>query len=142
LQFEGPVDTIDDHIAEDLVPTLREALSNVAHHARAHNARLWGVPLRATSVVEQWAPPHLMAMVSERPPRPLRVRAIHQFDPTGPEVCRYRWEIDLTPIGPLGHLASRALASSLQRNTTAQNRRFKSEVERRWRDRSDQQPRR
>lgn len=40
LQFEGPVETIEDRIAEHLVPTLREALSNVAHHARAHNVRV------------------------------------------------------------------------------------------------------
>jgi PAS domain S-box-containing protein len=40
LQFEGPVETIDDHVAEHLVPTLREALSNVAHHARARHARV------------------------------------------------------------------------------------------------------
>lgn len=40
LQFEGPVETIDDHIAAHLVPTLREALSNVAHHARARSARV------------------------------------------------------------------------------------------------------
>jgi PAS domain S-box-containing protein len=40
LQFEGPVETIESHIAEHLVPTLREALSNVAHHASAHGARV------------------------------------------------------------------------------------------------------
>jgi PAS domain S-box-containing protein len=40
LQFDGPVETIEAHIAEHLVPTLREALSNVAHHAGAHGARV------------------------------------------------------------------------------------------------------
>jgi signal transduction histidine kinase len=35
-RFDGPVDTVvDDRVAEDLVNVLREALSNVARHARA-----------------------------------------------------------------------------------------------------------
>jgi PAS domain S-box-containing protein len=40
LQFDGPVETIGDDIAEQLLPTLREALSNIAHHARARSARV------------------------------------------------------------------------------------------------------
>lgn len=40
LQFEGPVESIPESIAEHLVPTLREALSNVAQHARARRARV------------------------------------------------------------------------------------------------------
>lgn len=35
LVFEGPVDTIEDRIGDQILPTLREALSNVARHARA-----------------------------------------------------------------------------------------------------------
>jgi signal transduction histidine kinase len=35
--FQGPVDSqISDDVGEDLIATLREALSNVARHARAH----------------------------------------------------------------------------------------------------------
>jgi len=40
LQFEGPIDTLDPSIADELVPTLREALSNVAKHAKAHHVRV------------------------------------------------------------------------------------------------------
>jgi PAS domain S-box-containing protein len=40
LQFDGPVETIDEAIVEHLVPTLREALSNVARHARARRVRV------------------------------------------------------------------------------------------------------
>jgi two-component system sensor histidine kinase DevS len=40
LQFDGPVETIDETVAEHLVPTLREALSNVARHACAHRVRV------------------------------------------------------------------------------------------------------
>ena len=40
LQFDGPIDTIDDHVAEHLLPVLREALSNVARHANARNVRV------------------------------------------------------------------------------------------------------
>jgi PAS domain S-box-containing protein len=44
LQFEGPIDNIANGVADQLVPVLREALSNIARHARAHNVR---VALRA-----------------------------------------------------------------------------------------------
>ncbi len=40
LQFEGPIDSIDNTIAEQLVPVLREALSNIARHANARNVRV------------------------------------------------------------------------------------------------------
>jgi len=40
LQFDGPIETIDDHIAEHLAPVLREALSNITRHAQAHNVRV------------------------------------------------------------------------------------------------------
>jgi PAS domain S-box-containing protein len=40
LQFDGPIETIDTQIAENLVPVLREALSNIAHHAQARNVRV------------------------------------------------------------------------------------------------------
>ena len=40
LQFDGAIDALDPRIGEELVPTLREALSNVARHARARNVRV------------------------------------------------------------------------------------------------------
>ena len=40
LQLAGPIDTIDDRIAYQLLPVLREALSNVVHHADASNVRV------------------------------------------------------------------------------------------------------
>ena len=40
LQFDGPIETIDTRIAEHLVPVLREALSNIAHHAQARTVRV------------------------------------------------------------------------------------------------------
>jgi signal transduction histidine kinase len=40
LQFDGPVETIDVRIADQLIPVLREALSNIAHHAKAGHARV------------------------------------------------------------------------------------------------------
>jgi PAS domain S-box-containing protein len=39
-QFDGPVETIDPEIADELLPTLREALSNVARHAAARHVRV------------------------------------------------------------------------------------------------------
>jgi PAS domain S-box-containing protein len=40
LQFDGPIETIDPHIVENLLPVLREALSNTTRHARARNVRV------------------------------------------------------------------------------------------------------
>jgi PAS domain S-box-containing protein len=40
LQFDGPIDTISDDIAEQLIPVLREAMSNVVHHAHARSVRV------------------------------------------------------------------------------------------------------
>ncbi len=40
LQFDGPVESIADDIAAQLVPTLREALSNVARHAAASSVQV------------------------------------------------------------------------------------------------------
>jgi PAS domain S-box-containing protein len=35
IHFDGPIELIDDRIAQELLPALREALSNVARHAAA-----------------------------------------------------------------------------------------------------------
>ncbi|MGZ4759446.1 MAG: sensor histidine kinase, partial [Acidimicrobiales bacterium] len=40
LQFDGPVESIDDDVAQHLIPVLREALSNTARHAEAHSVRV------------------------------------------------------------------------------------------------------
>jgi two-component system sensor histidine kinase DevS len=40
VQFDGPIESLDDRIAEHLVPVLREALTNVAKHAQARQARV------------------------------------------------------------------------------------------------------
>jgi PAS domain S-box-containing protein len=40
LQFDGPVESIDDDIAAHLIPTLREALSNIARHSGAGSVQI------------------------------------------------------------------------------------------------------
>jgi PAS domain S-box-containing protein len=40
IRFDGPVDAMDQRIADELLPTLREALSNVAKHAGASSAEI------------------------------------------------------------------------------------------------------
>ncbi len=40
LQFDGPIETMDVHIADHLTPVLREALSNIARHAQAGHVRV------------------------------------------------------------------------------------------------------
>ena len=49
LQFDGPIDLLDERIAEHLVPVLREALSNAARHAGAGDVR---VTVSASDVVD------------------------------------------------------------------------------------------
>jgi PAS domain S-box-containing protein len=40
LVLDGPLETIDSTVADELLPTVREALSNVARHARATSVRV------------------------------------------------------------------------------------------------------
>jgi PAS domain S-box-containing protein len=40
LQFDGPIETMDVHIADNLMPVLREALSNISRHAGASTIRV------------------------------------------------------------------------------------------------------
>lgn len=40
IEFDGAVETIDERILEQLLPSLREALTNVAKHAKASNIRV------------------------------------------------------------------------------------------------------
>ena len=40
IEFEGAVETVDERIVEQLVPSLREALTNVAKHAQASSVRI------------------------------------------------------------------------------------------------------
>jgi signal transduction histidine kinase len=40
LQFDGPIDSIEDNIADHLISVLREAMTNVARHAHARSARI------------------------------------------------------------------------------------------------------
>jgi PAS domain S-box-containing protein len=40
LQFDGPIETTDEDVVEQLLPTLREALTNIAKHAQASTVRV------------------------------------------------------------------------------------------------------
>ncbi|MCU1503479.1 MAG: histidine kinase [Ilumatobacteraceae bacterium] len=40
LQFDGPIETMDPHTFEEMMPVLREALSNIARHASASAVRV------------------------------------------------------------------------------------------------------
>jgi PAS domain S-box-containing protein len=40
IRFDGPVDAMDERVAADLLPTLREALSNVGKHADASSVEV------------------------------------------------------------------------------------------------------
>lgn len=81
--------------------------------------RMWGLPVRAVSVVRCWEPGGRMVMVSERRTRPVRVVATHRFEPAGPDRCTYTWAIGLVPVGPLGPLAARLFARFMRADATA-----------------------
>ena len=98
--------------------------------------RLWGLSMRAESVVVAWEPGRRMVMTSDRPSRPVRVVATHGFDPDGPDRCTYTWQIELEPIGPFGRIAARVLCRAMRANATSQQQRFKNEVEHRWHTRA------
>lgn len=95
--------------------------------------RMWGLPVRAVSVVKQWEPGVRMVMESERPSRPVRVIATHRFEAAGRQRCTYTWEIELVPAGPLGSTAAWVVGRFMRTNAEAQQARLKAEVERRWR---------
>ena len=40
LQFDGPIESIENRLVEHLIPVLREALANIARHAHARSARI------------------------------------------------------------------------------------------------------
>jgi hypothetical protein len=94
--------------------------------------RMWGLPVRATSVVREWEPGRRMVMENIKPSRPVRAVATHSFMPDGDAACTYTWTVDVIPSGPFGALAARAFARFMHGNARAQQQRVKAEVERRF----------
>lgn len=95
--------------------------------------RIWGIPIRAVSVVREWKPGRQMVMESVKPAWPVRAIATHSFVPDG-EACTYTWAMEFRSSGPVGALAGRIFARFMQSNAKAQQRLFQEVVERRFRD--------
>lgn len=79
------------------------------------------MPIRATSVVRTWDPPHLGVFEAVRPTRPLRIVAAHRFEPDGAGT-RYTWESTLHHRSVVGRAAARFLAPLLERTIEDQHR--------------------
>lgn len=94
--------------------------------------RMWGLPVRAESVVRDWEPGTRMVMESERPSRPVRVTATHSFEALADDRSAYTWSVVCVPTVPLASPAARVLIRFLRSNAVAQQRRFAAEAERRW----------
>ncbi|MEX1008589.1 MAG: PAS domain S-box protein [Acidimicrobiia bacterium] len=62
VRFDGPIETITDEVAAHLLATLREALSNVARHARAASV---DVTIEAGSVPERGTGAQVVLCVSD-----------------------------------------------------------------------------
>jgi hypothetical protein len=94
--------------------------------------RMWGIPVRAVSVVREWEVGRRMVMENVKPSWPTRAVATHSFAPEG-EHCSYTWAMEFHSSDPLGALLGRIFARFMHSNATAQQRLFRAEVERRFR---------
>jgi hypothetical protein len=97
--------------------------------------RVWGLPVRAESVVRAWEPGRRMVMENVKPTRPVSVVGTHAFEDEG-DSCTYTWTVDVTPVGVVGRVAAPLFARFMGRNVVGQRDRFRREVERRWRSAS------
>lgn len=108
----------------DSVP-MREGTRNLIRFT------MWGLPMRATSIVREWEPGRRMVMENVKPARPVRAVATHSFTPDD-EGCMYAWAMEFHYSGPFGALVGRVFARFMQSNARAQQVRFRQEVERRF----------
>lgn len=92
---------------------------------------MWGIPVRATSIVREWETGRRMVMENVKPSWPVRAVATHSFKPDG-EACTYTWAMEFQPSGPLGTVLGRVFARFMHSNAGAQQVRFRQEVERRF----------
>jgi PAS domain S-box-containing protein len=104
LEFEGSIDTLDDRIVEHLVPTLREALSNVAHHAQARSVR---VVLSVTDDVVLSVTDDGIGMSREviggngltnMAHRATELGGTATLTPGPKSGCRFEWRVPLIPV--------------------------------------------
>lgn len=94
--------------------------------------RMWGIPLRVTSVVKEWDIGRRMVMENVKPSWPVRAVATHSFVPDG-DACTYTWAMEFHGSGPLGTIVGRTFGRFMHANAKAQQRLFREEVERRFR---------
>lgn len=93
--------------------------------------RMWGVPVRAVSVVREWEPGRRMVMENVQPSWPVRAVATHTFVPDG-DGCHYTWAMDFHSSDPLGALGGRIFARFMHSNAKGQQRRFALAVQQRF----------
>jgi hypothetical protein len=79
------------------------------------------LPIRGTSKVTVWDPPHRGEFEGLRPTRPLKVHAAHVFQPDGAGT-RYTWKQTFLHTGPVGRLAMRVLGPLVDRTIVDQQR--------------------
>ena len=76
--------------------------------------RMWGIPVRVTSVVREWEQGRRMVMENVKPSWPVRAVATHSFAPDG-EACTYTWAMEFRCSGPIGAVVGRASLASCSR---------------------------
>jgi hypothetical protein len=141
MRLEVPADYAFDFLADPstasvIDPAVREYTPDqLPMRVGTNNVirfRMYGVPVRAVSVVREWEPGRRMVMENVKPARPVRAIATHTFQPDG-NSCVYTWAMEFRSSGPLGTPLVRVFARFMQSNAQAQQRRFKAHVEARFR---------
>lgn len=79
----------------------------------AIRARIGVVPIRGVSETVRWEPPHVAEFVSVKGAGPMRVRAVHTFEPDG-DGTRYTWCIEFTGPWPLAALGARLFGGAIE----------------------------
>ena len=112
-------------VAPQIDPAVREWTPDrrpigLATHFTIRGRFQW-LPIRATSAVTTWEPPHRATFEAIRPTWPVRLVASHTFEPD-PTGTRYTWSTEIVRRGPVGRLAARLVAPLLERTFADQHR--------------------
>ena len=85
--------------------------------------RLGVIPIRGTSEVDTWEPPHRSRFRSVAPDWPFRMTATHEFEAVGERSTSYRWSITFEEVSRVGRpfvaLSARLFRTAMSRQASA-----------------------
>ncbi len=118
VEFEGSIETLDERISEHLIPTLREALSNVAHHAHTRSVR---VVVSVTDVVVLTVTDDGVGVSGEviggnglenLASRAAELGGTATLSPGPDGGCRFKWRVPFVPAISTVHTPAALVASN------------------------------